>query len=237
MTDRPQDPIAADPPTVRAYAAASFRMPEEGAWRALLAGAPFALLSHIQPDGTVQASWLPLLPVPGTTDLVEGHLARANPLARAVQAAGPAGLAVQVAVLGTHGYVSPRWYKTDKPAVPTWNYEAAFLSARAVVHDDPAAVEGVVSRLADAFEADAAADGPPWRFADRLAEYRAGMLNGIVAFDLTVSAAQSVAKLSQNRSREDRAGVIDGLRSSPRSGDRELAARMAARDIAAAGDA
>ena len=52
-----------------------------------------------------------------------GHVARANPHARAIES-GAAALAI---FTGPHAYVSPRWYAAGG-AVPTWNYAAVHVS-------------------------------------------------------------------------------------------------------------
>lgn len=220
--DRSAPPV---PDAEATFSPAAFRG-DPTDWPVLLARAPFALMSHGAADGMPLASWLPLRPTGGARAPVEGHLARVNPLAAAIRDAGAEGLPVTVAVLGAHGYVSPRWYRGATPAVPTWNYEAAFLSGRAVALTDAAEAADLVARLADDFEAGVAAQGAPWRFADQPEAFRAGMVNGITAFHMTVTAATVKRKLSQNRSPADRDGVVAGLRASGRALDRDLAAAM-----------
>src|SRR5687767_14740706 len=48
------------------------------------------------------------------------HFARPNPHARLLAEGGP----TLVMFHGPHAYVSPTWYRSGGPAVPTWNYAA-----------------------------------------------------------------------------------------------------------------
>jgi transcriptional regulator len=70
---------------------------------------------------------------------------------------------------------------------------------------------------------------------DAPAAYVAGQLRAIVGIEFVVERVEAKAKLSQNRSEADRAGVVAGLRSEsglqgPR-GEAQVAERMA-RDLA-----
>ena len=56
------------------------------------------------------------------------------------------------------------------------------------------------------------------------------MLRGIVGFEIPLTRLEAKAKLSQNRSEADRAGVIAALEASGRAADSELAATMRARE-------
>lgn len=52
------------------------------------------------------------------------------------------------------------------------------------------------------------------------------MINGIVAFELTVTDLQAKFKLSQNRSEMERHNIIDDLVNSTGSNDQEITAYM-----------
>lgn len=81
--------------------------------------------------------------------------------------------------------------------------------------------------LARVYEADAPA---PWRYEEMPETFVRGLLKGIVGFELSVARLEGKYKLNQNRSREDRAGVIAGLEATGRAGDAELAALMRRRE-------
>ena len=75
----------------------------------------------------------------------------------------------------------------------------------------------MVSALTDRYESERAA---PWAVSDAPERYVTGQLKAIVGIELEVQRIEGKAKLSQNRSDADRAGVIAGLRAEddPRSG-------------------
>jgi transcriptional regulator len=176
---------------------------------------------------TPTASGLVSTPVPLLFDeprgALVGHLARNNPQ-WSVTATGDS-LAI---FPGAQAYVSPNWYPSKAEhgrAVPTWNYEVVHVHGRLVVHDDVDWLRAHVTALTDAHEA---AQEHPWQVSDAPGDYVAGQLRAIVGVELQISRVEGKAKLSQNRSAADRAGVIAGLSGSARAGDRAVAAAMAA---------
>jgi transcriptional regulator len=135
-----------------------------------------------------------------------GHVARPNDQWRAE----PVGEAL-VIVRGPDAYVSPAWYAAKAEhgrVVPTWNYVTAHVYGELVVHDDPAWVEDVVRRLTAKHEAGRA---DPWSVDDAPPAFVAGQLRAIVGVELRITRIEGKAKLSQNRSAADRAGVVAGL--------------------------
>jgi transcriptional regulator len=58
----------------------------------------------------------------------------------------------------------------------------------------------------------------------------AGQLRAIVAFEIPITRIEGKFKLNQNRTPEDRAGVIAALGQSAHPGDKEMAALMTARE-------
>ncbi len=120
------------------------------------------------------------------------------------------------------------WYAAKAEhgkVVPTWNYSAVHLTGTVQVHEDPEWLRAAVTALTDQHEA---ARTKPWHVTDAPDSYVEGQLRGIVGVELTVTGVEGKAKLSQNRSDADRAGVIDGLRADGRPGDVAVAAAMAA---------
>src|SRR5262245_48608486 len=99
------------------YVPASFRLDDPARIEAIVDRFPFATVVA-QGEGGLDASPVPLLFDRERREVV-GHLARANPLAKALAAGGEALCIFQ----GPHAYVSPRWY-VEPLNVPTWNYVA-----------------------------------------------------------------------------------------------------------------
>ena len=112
---------------------------------------------------------------------------------------------------GPDAYVSPSWYATKAEhgkVVPTWNYSVVHLRGSIVVHDDPEWVRALVTRLTDRHES---ARDEPWAVTDAPADYIDKNLRPIIGVEVVVSSVEAKAKLSQNRSEADRAGVAAGL--------------------------
>jgi transcriptional regulator len=112
---------------------------------------------------------------------------------------------------GPDAYITPTWYETKREhgrVVPTWNYITAHIYGELVVHDDAAFVERNVRALTDKHEGHR---DPSWAVDDAPASYIEGQLKAIVGVELRISRVSAKFKLSQNRSAEDVAGVIDGL--------------------------
>lgn len=142
-----------------------------------------------------------------------GHVARNNRQWK-VPADGPA----LVIVRGPDAYISPAWYATKREhgrVVPTWNYITAHVYGRLVIHDDPTWLEANVRRLADQHERSRA---EPWSVDDAPPPYIVGQLKAIVGVEVLIDRVEGKAKLSQNRSDADVAGVIDGLEALHESG-------------------
>ncbi|MDH3475197.1 MAG: FMN-binding negative transcriptional regulator [Rhodospirillales bacterium] len=206
------------------YIPEPFILSDPAATADLLRDHPFGLLVTADPGAAPVATHLPFLfdADAGPHGTLSGHMARANPQWRdfaALEAAGGEALAV---FQGPHGYVSPRWYGPGD-AVPTWNYLAVHAYGLPRVIEDATRVRALQEDLVAIFEAGAAA---PWSMVGQDGRYIARMLRGIVAFEIPVARLEAKAKLSQNRTAGDRAGVAAELEASGLPGDLELAAAM-----------
>lgn len=133
-----------------------------------------------------------------------GHLARPNPQVADLRVGGE----VLTIFQGPHAYISPTWYQTS-PAVPTWNYASVHAYGDVRVIDDPDWLRDLLQRLSQRHEAREPA--PPWQMLDQPAPFLAGMLNGIVGFEIALSRLEGKFKLSQNRPATDRPGIIAAL--------------------------
>ena len=182
---------------------------------ALMERHPFGLLVTCD-DPYPVTTHLPMLPFERDGALyVAGHVAAANPHARAI-ARNAAATAV---FTGPHAFVSASWYVEPYETVPTWNYSAVGASGRLSVARAPAVLELLVAR----FEGEAV---DAWRL-DKLApRYLENQLRGIVAFEMRVERLDAKAKLSQNRTPEDRSRVERALAASADPMDRACAADM-----------
>ena len=111
---------------------------------------------------------------------------------------------------GPQAYISPTWYASKAEhgkVVPTWNYSVVQLTGRATVHDDVDWLQGAVDELVEQHEGHRES---PWHSSDAPEKYISGQLRAIVGLEIAVERVEAKAKLSQNRSDEDRAGVVRG---------------------------
>lgn len=170
-----------------------------------------AELVTVGSDGTPLATLLPILwSEDGGT--VVAHMARANSHWRAIQP-GSRALAI---VAGPQAYISPAWYAAKAEhgrVVPTWNYSAVHLTGTLTVHDDLDWVRDAVTDLTVRHESPRT---EPWAVTDAPETYIDKNLKAIVGLEMIVEQVDAKAKLSQNRSDEDRARVVSGLRAEGR---------------------
>jgi transcriptional regulator len=164
------------------------------------------------------ASHLPVLldDKVGEHGVLRSHMARANPQWRH--------LAGQKEVLclfqGPHAYISPSWYVMQH-TVPTWNYAVVHVYGRPEIVND-AELEQIVRDTTHKFESSQPA---PWSIPLSASEME-NMCKAIVGFKIEISRVEAKFKLGQNRSAEDRAGMVEALQNAPDCGSRELALFM-----------
>lgn len=157
-------------------------------------------------EGQIHASHIPLaISVDDQVVTLTGHLARQNPHCQAL------GVGESLAIFtGPHGYVSPSLYEGPEN-VPTWNYIAVHATGtpQIVTADDPQAIRRMIETMIDVYE-------PAYQqqWASLSEKYRAGMLKGIVGFEMQVTRLEGKYKLSQNRSMVDQHRVAESLASS-----------------------
>jgi transcriptional regulator len=195
------------------YVPRQFEVADFAEIRAMVAGVGVAQLITVGPSGYPLSTLLPIL---WRDNRVVAHFARANPHWQSIAAGSPALLVVT----GPDAYVSPSWYASKAEhgrVVPTWNYSTVHLAGRATVHDSPDWVRSVVTDLTAAHEAGRQS---PWAVTDAPPKYVDGQLKAIIGVEIVIESVEAKAKLSQNRSEADRAGVIAGL------GDHPLADAM-----------
>lgn len=174
---------------------------------ALISSAGAGDLVTADADGLPYATRLPLVWL-RDEDRVIAHMAVANPHWRTIDDGSPA----LVVVTGPQAYVSPSWYAAKAEhgrVVPTWNYSRVELRGSVRVHREAGWLRDAVTRLTVVHERPRP---EPWQVTDAPEAYVEGQLRGIVGIEVLVTSVAGKAKLSQNRSDADRAGVVAGLR-------------------------
>lgn len=192
------------------YNPAHFEEPDTRRLHALMRAHPLASWSTLHRDGQS----LIVNHVPFMVDEARGelgtllcHVARANPVWRDFSPAVPSVIAFQSA----EHYISPSWYPSKREhgkVVPTWNYAVVHAQGIPQVHEDKAWLAAFLQRLTNTHEA---ALPMPWQMSDAPDDYLDKMLNAIVGIEIPITSLQGKLKLSQNRSEEDKRGVVAGL--------------------------
>lgn len=144
----------------------------------------------------------------GDFGTLRAHAARENPLFRG----GLSSCEGLVIFRGPDGYVSPSWYPSKHEhhrQVPTWNYEVVHVHGTMRVVEDENFLRGVLARLTRRHEA---AEPTPWTMTDAPADFISELLSMVVGIELTITRIEGKRKLNQNKSSQDRAGVMSALR-------------------------
>jgi transcriptional regulator len=181
----------------------------------------FALL--VTSSGGLIASQVPFLTEQrGGKIYLQGHLARGNPQAGDLDGDSEA----MVVFCGPHAYISPTWYSAG-PAVPTWNYATVHAYGTPRTIDDKEWLSLLLSRLSERHEA---REITPWRMQDQPETFLAGMINGIVGFEIEISRLEGKFKLSQNRPAADKPRIIAALEARDDTESHGVATLMRERD-------
>ena len=201
------------------YVPPAFKEDDPKALRAMIAQSRLSHFVTATAEGLISTP-LPLFldPDEGAHGTIYGHVARANPQWKA----SPIGEALAI-FMGPDAYVSPTWYASKREhgkVVPTWNYTALHAYGPAEFFEDADRLRDVVSRLTNIYEQPREL---PWEVNDAPEAFVHSQLKGIVGIRMPITRIEGKRKLSQNRSLEDRQGVIEGLASSKRAADRDIA--------------
>jgi transcriptional regulator len=116
-----------------------------------------------------------------------------------------------IAFHGAEAYISPSWYASKAlhgKVVPTWNYAVVHAHGIPEVLADESRLLEHLAQLTDAHEAGRVA---PWHVGDAPADFIRHMSQQIVGIEIPISRIVGKWKVSQNRSPEDRRGVVAGL--------------------------
>ena len=205
------------------YVPESFQITDRESLNRLMRDYSFATLIT-QAEDRPFANHLPLNfdPTRGPHGTLNGHMVRANPQWRHFAAGGEALAIFQ----GPHAYVSPSWYVGERN-VPTWNYATIHAYGTPRLIEDDATLRRHLTELVTTHEA---AQPQPWSIDVLPSNYVAGMLKGIVGFEMPITTLQGKFKLNQNRAAEDRRGVIAALENRDDDLSREVAALMQERE-------
>ena len=191
------------------YTPKAFEVTDLPMLHAAMKESELATLVTITTNGLL-ATHLPLLldETRGEYGTLTGHVSRANVQWRETDPNAEA----LIIFLGLDSYISPNWYPAKQETgrvVPTWNYAAIHAYGRITFIEDPEWLRTMVTDLTRKHEASFPA---PWQVTDAPAVYIDSQLKAIVGFEFQIVRLEGKQKFNQNRSVEDRLGVIQGLR-------------------------
>ncbi|WP_411993675.1 FMN-binding negative transcriptional regulator [Agarivorans sp. DSG3-1] len=174
----------------------------------LISSYPLATITT-QSDAGLVADHVPLLLAKNAQDdwCLQGHIARANPLAKRLQSC----LSALVVFQGEDAYVSPNYYpskQANPKVVPTWNYQAVHINGVIKAKNDAAWTLDLLQRLTLENEQN---QTKPWQVSDAPDNFIAQLNKAIIGFEISIDKLQAQFKLSQNHSAENQLGVAKGL--------------------------
>lgn len=191
------------------YIPSAFREDETDVLLAAMRDIGTAAVVSDGPDGLL-ASHVPvdLDPEPAPLGAIRCHFALPNSQALALAE----GRELLFIFQGPQGYVSPSWYPTKRrtgKVVPTLNYVAVHAYGRVSAFLDGDGLRAHLAALTGRFES---SNDPPWKIDDAPAEYIDAMCRAITGIQVPLTRIEGKWKLSQNRDKGDRRGVVKGLR-------------------------
>lgn len=177
---------------------------------------PFATMITTDTKGIPIATHLPFT-INDTTDklVLTAHFSKAN-----VQTLLIEDNTSLVIFTGPHAYISPKHYnKYD--SVPTWDYIAVHAYGKATILREQQEKQRVLEDMIRFYEKDYEQQ---WQHISE--QYKQGLMQGIVAFELEVTDLQGQQKLSQDKSAQEKNNITKELENSHLGNERDLAAYL-----------
>lgn len=193
------------------YIPKHFEQPNIDVMHALIRAQPLATLITLSADG-LNANHIPLhlsgqAPSLG---ILRGHIARSNSLWRDYAK----DMEVLAVFQGPDAYITPSWYPTkaeNGKAVPTWNFVVAHAYGTLRVIHDPSWLRSHLEALTTQTESPFA---KPWHVADAPYDYTEKLISALVGLEIEISRLLGKWKISQNQPAQNKAGIVEGLRTS-----------------------
>ncbi len=171
---------------------------------------PLANLIYHDRTGQLDATHLPFYynqdKVQTTLDT---HIAKQNHLAQ------PAldGKSVLLIFKAEDAYISPNWYPHKahtRREFPTWDYQAVHVHGILHHKNDRAFIANTMEKLTDTHEQLFSAQ-TPWKISQTDPLYLKRLMAHVVGIEIEISRIEAISKLSQNKTQQEREGVIQAL--------------------------
>lgn len=153
-----------------------------------------------QSDNKMLATHIPLEFSGDETKLI-GHISRANTQWKKFNSLSE----VLAIFTGPHAYISSSWY--DHENVPTWNYIAVHVYGKIEIIEGEQLYQSL-KRMVDKYESGSAR---PVSIEKMSPDYVRKSIQGIVGFQITITAIEAAYKLSQNRDQKNYKNIIHEL--------------------------
>ena len=203
------------------YLPKHFAQTDLGALHALMRAHPLATLVSHGPDG-LNANHIPLHldASAGPNGTLRGHIARANPLAKAAAhqgdfLQGAVDGEILVIFQGHERYISPSGYASKAEhgkVVPTWNYTAVHATGHLRLIDN---AEWLLAQLTTLTAEHEAGLATPWAVGDAPADYIEKMLGAVVGIEIHIERLIGKWKVSQNQPPANQSSLIAALDGEP----------------------
>jgi transcriptional regulator len=168
-----------------------------------------------------QAVHMPFVLKTDTSPVLEGHVARANPIWKLLAQPRPALIMFQ----GPQAYVRPGWYPAKQEhgkVVPTWAYVSVHARGTPAIM----AMDHLLRHVRELSDQQETGQAMPWSVDDAPEGFIKALARGIVGLSIPLDHVEGVWKVNQHREEGDRLGMIDGFEARGEADSTELAAIM-----------
>jgi transcriptional regulator len=139
---------------------------------------------------------------------LRGHISRANPLWKNLQAQSEAMLIFQ----GPSAYITPNWYEEKRISgeeVPTYNYAVVHAHGQLeLIHD----AQWLLTHLHALSDIHEASQPLPWKVSDAPPAFIDKLVRGLVGIEIPIKRLEGKWKVSQKQSAQDKINMAAGLR-------------------------
>jgi transcriptional regulator len=164
-------------------------------------------------NGKIQVNQLPFI-LDQSGKYLMAHCAKANLHWQQLEQATD----LRVCFDGPNAYISPSWYSDPKKNVPTWNFVSLQVRGKAALMNQSELIE-LLDQLSQKHEAQFES---PWTI-DKLSEEQLQrMSKAIVGFKISIDEIEGKAKLSQNKSKEEKQNLMNGLSEQKDPGSQQI---------------
>ena len=189
------------------YIPSTFKQDDLNVITKLITEHPLGLLISSGDEG-ITTSAIPFLTRINNDKLtLVAHLARANKHWQSLQKNNDC----VIVFSGHQNYITPNWYPTKNDThkvVPTWNYQVVEVRGKAKVIEDTVWLRTQIEELTNLMEEKRA---DKWQVSDAPSDFIENQIKAIIGIEIQVNEINGKWKMSQNRTREDSNGVIEGL--------------------------